>query len=465
MTKLNFPAIDPTKPDNDGVPFRERANKSTGNDFFRAMTHALSESPASPGKVPVPSPQKISRHAEGSKADEKPSIKNHCPDRRAGDQKDDSSTASSLLAALAQPLVSPSEVKAVNANSNGEAEAVEDSVKSVPNDSMPDEMTSDAADELAGKESDPTKSGMPSPTTVTSQTLAVADNDKLSLENETVAKTFESAQKPFLIDPTLSGLKLEKDVKPAIISDGTSAAKLEQRMKFSREKNKIAEQTVQKLPHAISTEEASSEVEYVKSDSGFDFSEHKEKFSSEVSSLDLLGNPRNVAFEKGLAVEGSSSVNHAANQVERLSKIVVNEFLAFKQTGANALSVSLKLDSKTEISLGLTTHAGQVQASIRCERGNLSEVEGHWGQLQESLARHNVQLLPLTENGLPKQPGFNSASNTPFRDSDQSPKWQNREQIRDSSEKVAMANTATGSDHLATTLNNLSNQKGWESWA
>ena len=80
-----------------------------------------------------------------------------------------------------------------------------------------------------------------------------------------------------------------------------------------------------------------------------------------------------------------------------MTRLVTQEVAMIKQSGANSLAVSLKIDPQTELFLQLTNHDGQIQASLRCERGSMAGLDTHWGQLQESLSRQNVQLLPLEE--------------------------------------------------------------------
>jgi hypothetical protein len=58
--------------------------------------------------------------------------------------------------------------------------------------------------------------------------------------------------------------------------------------------------------------------------------------------------------------------------------------------------VALKLDSNTQLFLQLTTNNGMVQASVRCDRGQFAPEDSQWAQLQQSLARQNVELLPMT---------------------------------------------------------------------
>ncbi len=85
-----------------------------------------------------------------------------------------------------------------------------------------------------------------------------------------------------------------------------------------------------------------------------------------------------------------------AAPLQRLEQMVSREVMTVRQTGAQTLGVSLRLDADTQIFLQLTTHNGLVQASVRCERGQFAPEDAQWAQLRQSLAEQNVQLLPMT---------------------------------------------------------------------
>ena len=78
--------------------------------------------------------------------------------------------------------------------------------------------------------------------------------------------------------------------------------------------------------------------------------------------------------------------------------MISREVTMVRQSGAQALAVTLKVDAHTSLFLQLTNHNGQIEASVRCEKGSAAGLDTHWGELQESLARQNVQLLPLQQN-------------------------------------------------------------------
>ena len=155
-----------------------------------------------------------------------------------------------------------------------------------------------------------------------------------------------------------------------------------------------------------------------------------------------------------------------ASQIERVAHLVGQEVLMVRQSNANALAVSLKVDTHTELFLQLTNHDGQVQASLRCERGNIDHLGEHWTELQQSLARQNIQLMPLEDKAarVAAAAVTPAAGNVVARPFDQSP--QNRQQqLRDSQGETPAARvTATGRVSGKTKTNNRSRQ-GWETWA
>ena len=158
-----------------------------------------------------------------------------------------------------------------------------------------------------------------------------------------------------------------------------------------------------------------------------------------------------VDFESATGLTSAASANHAATQVERVAHLVAQEVVMVRQSGANALAVSLKLDPHTELFLQLTNHNGQMQASLRCERGSIAGLEGHWTDLQDSLARQNVQLLPLEVKSTAS--AFNNTSS-------QNPRQQDRELPQDAPAVMPAKNNSTAKSK---TKNN--SKQGWESWA
>jgi hypothetical protein len=98
-----------------------------------------------------------------------------------------------------------------------------------------------------------------------------------------------------------------------------------------------------------------------------------------------------------------------AIQIERVSRLVFQEVVMIQQSGATSLAVSLKVDTRTELFLQLTSHDGQMLASLRFERGNPAGLGGCWQELQDALARQDVHLLPLANQLFPGSPVLNGS--------------------------------------------------------
>jgi hypothetical protein len=190
----------------------------------------------------------------------------------------------------------------------------------------------------------------------------------------------------------------EEDAKDAT-PIGTSAANTSQRMSFTSERNEIAGRVEQKLPLTAISAVSSADTGGPSSDGGakssLAFSWH-ETPSETLPIIDLSGQTGSVVAPVAVtSVEAPVSAASAA-PVERLERIISREVLTIRQSGAETLGVSVKLDSNTQVYLQLTNHNGEVQASVRCERGSFAPEDAQWAQLQQSLARQNIALLPMT---------------------------------------------------------------------
>ena len=113
----------------------------------------------------------------------------------------------------------------------------------------------------------------------------------------------------------------------------------------------------------------------------------------------------------------------------------------------------------------LTTHNGQIQASLRCERGSLAGLDGHWNDLQESLAKQNVQLLPPADSASVRA----TVSSTPSTaggsmNFNQSPS-NRRVKPRDFAGCAHDDRIAAKPVRNAKTQNQTRSRQGWESWA
>ena len=235
-------------------------------------------------------------------------------------------------------------------------------------------------------------------------------------------------------------------------------------MKFGTEKNEIAGPTAQKVPTAslkddLSTKSAND------STVGFD-SDHSGHKQDSIDSALVMNWPVKASegnVDAGKGTGAAQSVDHSATQAERVGHLVNQQVVMIRQSGANNLAVSLKLDPHTELSLQLTNHNGQIEASVRWERGAVAGLENHWKDLQESLARQNVQLLPLENRASPRTPASNSdtASASLFNQSSQNPQRHSRDERRDLP-PAATVKTVPETNKATT---RTASRQGWESWA
>jgi len=114
--------------------------------------------------------------------------------------------------------------------------------------------------------------------------------------------------------------------------------------------------------------------------------------------------PGATDWQTGRPVDGSdrsapdSSRIDATVAVERVSKLILNEAALVKQYGSDSMAVVLRPDADTELYVHFAQRNGQIEATVRCERGDAQLLGASWVQLQESLAQQKIRLAPLQES-------------------------------------------------------------------
>jgi len=255
-------------------------------------------------------------------------------------------------------------------------------------------------------------------------------------------------------------------VNPPISPSGKGAAIQEQTMKTFEGKNKFAGSALQKLPSlAPRSEFSSTGVEEPTQSVGIT-SERANDMTRNALVADWVSQPAAIDTERTSKLGEVPPANSAADQVERLGALISRQTMTFRQTGATQLGVSLKLDAQTQIFLDLTRHAGVIQVSIRCERGDLPGLENHWGELQESLARQNVQLLPIAQSNSSNHSTFGSTTNQSSQNFAQARQEQNREpQLADLPDERSFVEPRARANFSVQTAEKTLKPQGWESWA
>ena len=111
---------------------------------------------------------------------------------------------------------------------------------------------------------------------------------------------------------------------------------------------------------------------------------------------------------KNTAIESVSFDPHSP--MGRINEIILREVQMFKRAADDLLEVALTPDAKTQISLRLAWHEGQVEALARCDLGDYPAFNAQWPQLQATLAHHGVRLAPLSRR---VSTGFTDCFNNP----------------------------------------------------
>jgi hypothetical protein len=248
--------------------------------------------------------------------------------------------------------------------------------------------------------------------------------------------------------------------------NGTGGAASSQRMKFGTEKNEIAGPAAQKVPTASLKDDLSTKsANDLMAGPDPDHSGHKQDPTDSALVMNWPAKASEGNVDAGQGTGAAQSIDHSATQAERVGNWVNQQVVMIRQSGANHLAVSLKLDPHTELSLQLTNHNGQIEASVRWERGAAAGLENHWKDLQESLARQNVQLLPLENRASPRTPASSSASDTLsaslFNESSQNPRGHSRDTQRDAPPAAAVKTVPVTNKATTRTVS----RQGWESWA
>ena len=173
------------------------------------------------------------------------------------------------------------------------------------------------------------------------------------------------------------------------------------------------------------------------------------------------------------APEFSTRNVDASATVDRITNLVVREAAIVRQYKSDAMAVVLRPDADTELFVHFSQRNGQIEATIRCERGDANQLGALWSQLQESLGQQKVRLAPLQESPA-NQNSFNSSSGTALghgqtgNGSNGSPRQSPDRQSMD--EWSAPADSATDSRHPrghgASGHRRLTTSRpGWETWA
>jgi len=322
-------------------------------------------------------------------------------------------------------------------------------------DKSSDLLTPDAATNV-GAEPPPLSTPAPPPklgghsTTALHHTLGDATSKRADTQSEASAPATngkDSAPARIAIKPPLPEIApkslFETAGKAGAKTDGMAVAQSEEPMKFTAEQNKIAGQATQKLPPVAPISSAAA----VKADSATAKIRLPIEFSNRDNAVEQLALNSAKAASTPATVSAVSAV-HAPSAVDRVEQMVTREAISFKRSGADEIGVSLKIDAHTQLFLQLSYRDGQTQALLRCEKGDLPALSAHFGQLQESLARQNIQLQSsnnASDLGRQGSSGKSRQDSAPFEES----------LVKNENKSAASTKPKT----------KPVSRRGWESWA
>jgi hypothetical protein len=236
-------------------------------------------------------------------------------------------------------------------------------------------------------------------------------------------------------------------------------------MKSASQENEIAGSAAQKLPPgrqtASATTGATEAVPAARFSIPSDFSDPKESASPWMMVDTTAQGPAAPTLTANVAGAGVPS----AGRIEQVERLISREVVMVRQSGAESLAVSLKVDPRTSLFLQLTNHHGQIEASVRCESGDAGALDAHWKQLQDSLARQNVQLLPLQNKPLSATPSSDAPAQTPGNFQDGQPARQQPQPPPAPETETPSDDAMSAAVRLTKSKNKPHRHPGWEKWA
>lgn len=360
----------------------------------------------------------------------------------------DPSVASMMLAMMAQPKLAPEETVKP-------APATPVNIKAISDD---EESATPHRRDASAMEVAQSKSAHDAELTRTVAPHAPVNSSAIKAMTVKPAEDAGSAP-PAVVTPVSNPQPVA--VLPTQPAGGTAGATSSQGMKSGAKKNQIAGVSEQKMPMMSAKEAVSSRAAGdLAVGPNPDRSSTKTESASAPIALDWQARPSQWNVELSKATAAAPTVDHAFAMAERIGQLVNQHVVSVRQSDANNVAVSVRLDAQTELNLQLTNQGAQIEATVRWERGSAAGLESHWKDLQESLARQNVQLQPL-ENRNPSRNHTETGSSSNFDQAQQNGQRQNRGARRDVAQTVTVKTVSS----VNKTTNRPVFRQGWESWA
>lgn len=278
-------------------------------------------------------------------------------------------------------------------------------------------------------------------------TANVPCEDKLKLDT----KLFEPVL-PLEVPELVATPQSLKPAEPqqatvANASHGTLVAQLEKRVKNSEKTAEITPAIEQKMPVRELSRRAVVEAGRI------------ESFHADKPADHLL----NAEFEVGPA----ETIPLKTVESTRLVETIRTEVTNLRQRGETNMTVVLRPDSGTQISLNVSiAQDGSVHAQARCERGNFDALNAQWPQLQQTLATHGIRIADLSNQNHPQQQHQSGAENFYSFDRGQNSSQREGREVLNFEEQF---NVSRGKGSAAKTQHQPTpaapTPRHWQSWA
>jgi hypothetical protein len=150
-------------------------------------------------------------------------------------------------------------------------------------------------------------------------------------------------------------------------------------------------------------------------------------------------------------------------QVDRLTQLLNREVTFINKNSLSSLSVVIRPDAHTELTVQFQRANGQIEARIRCDSGPQELWQRHWPELQSLFADKAVRLLPLDEpRTYPLDRTLNSQSDTATHGDQRPPSQPDPESIPAHGPNRG---AATSTVDPAPSLSRHTTHRGWQTWA
>ena len=275
-------------------------------------------------------------------------------------------TATDLKTALktADPAVVGPETGAMGRSQRNESSAIAAPAAGSPVDAQTGHAQPDHAQSPAPNPVGPSQGAIP-------DTAKISVLDKLPRETSPPPQPTTRAGEPAV--PKEVVFSVSTPVAPS----GTPVATYQERMKSAVKENEFAGSALQDLPSdghiASSAGGAGGASQGAKAGQPvvIDFSTDRETSAQWAA----VGITHAGTANLTVTANAGNAGTHAPSPVSQVERMISREVAWCGSPGAESLAVSLKVDSRTSLFLQLTNHNGQIEAAVRCEKGDAAALD------------------------------------------------------------------------------------------